>query len=610
MFMATLDFGLGEEIDALRDTVRGWAGSDTLDGGDDSDALTGGSGDDVMRGGAGDDRVGEDALDIAGEPPDLGNDTLDGGTGNDTLIPGAGPGLGSDNDGLSGGAGFDSVLFQIRSAPVTASIDNQPNDGVAGEADNVSTDVERLVGGQAEDVLVGSSGGDTIDGFRGVDTIRGGAGADILDGGVDDAESDDVAGGDGDDQVRGSAGDDLLAGDEGSDLVDGGGGADRASGGDGLDTVTGGAGIDDVAGGAGNDTLDGSGTPGVGFDGGDTVDGGAGDDSIEGGDGDDTMAGGSGVDTISGELGSDTVEYASARSDVAVTLNNRADDGEQGEGDNVRTDVENVSGGGVQDTFTGSGQANTLDGGTGQDYVDGKRGRDRLLGGGAVDVVRARDGRRDVVDCGRSTDFAIVDRMDRVKGCERSDSGRGGPTLGKDFVVRPATAGAEFGPPEASRTVPLRDRIQIPVASFVDSSRGAVRMTASGGGRTRASVILRGGLVSVVQRRRRRAVTELTLKGGNFRQCRVGRGAGRGVRATGSRRRAIRRVSGSGSGRFKTNARNSSATIRGTVWEVIDRCDGTLTRVRRGRVVVRDFRKKKTVIVRAGQSYLARAASP
>jgi hypothetical protein len=46
--------------------------------------------------------------------------------------------------------------------------------------------------------------------------------------------------------------------------------------------------------------------------------------------------------------------------------------------------------------------------------------------------------------------------------------------------------------------------------------------------------------------------------------------------------------------------------VRGTVWEVIDRCDGTLTKVKRGRVVVRDFRLKRTVVVRAGKSYLAR----
>ena len=590
------------------DTLRGSAGVDTLDGGADADAITGGSGNDTMRGGSGDDEVGDDALLASGEPPDLGNDTLEGGPGNDSLQPGSGPTLTSDNDILRGGEGFDSVLFQQRAAPVNVSIDDQPNDGAAGEADNVSTDVERLVGGQAEDMLVGSPSGDNIDGFTGADTIRGGAGPDTLDGGVDDAESDNVAGGAGDDQVRGNAGDDALAGDEGTDVVEGGGGDDRANGGDGGDNVMGGAGTDAVAGGAGDDTVDGSAVP-VGFDGGDTVNGGAGDDTLEGGDGNDTLAGGPGEDDMSGELGRDTVDYASAGSDVVVTLDDSDDDGERREGDNVHRDVENVSGGGVQDTFTGSGKANTLDGGTGQDYVDGERGRDRLLGGAAVDVIRARDGKRDVIDCGQSTDFAIVDRMDRLRRCERSDPGGGSPTVGQDVVVSPASKGVQFGPPEATRTVPLLDRVQVPVASFLDTRRGAARLTAAGDRRSRWSALLQGARFSVTQRRRRGAITDLSLKGGNFRQCRVGRGRGQAMSSQVSRRR-IRRLRMRAHGRFRTRGRGSSNAIRGTIVTITDRCDGTLTRVRRGVVVVRDFRLRRTIIVRAGESYLAKVAAP
>ena len=38
-----------------------------------------------------------------------------------------------------------------------------------------------------------------------------------------------------------------------------------------------------------------------------------------------------------------------------------------------------------------------------------------------------------------------------------------------------------------------------------------------------------------------------------------------------------------------------------------DRCDGTLTTVTRGKVAVRDFRRRKTIALRRGKSYLARA---
>ena len=77
------------------------------------------------------------------------------------------------------------------------------------------------------------------------------------------------------------------------------------------------------------------------------------------------------------------------------------------------------------------------------------------------------------------------------------------------------------------------------------------------------------------------------------------------MRASGSRR--IRRLSANARGRFRTRGRHSAATVRGTKWITTDRCDGTLTKVARGSVAVRDFRRKKTIVVKAGRSYLARA---
>jgi hypothetical protein len=46
--------------------------------------------------------------------------------------------------------------------------------------------------------------------------------------------------------------------------------------------------------------------------------------------------------------------------------------------------------------------------------------------------------------------------------------------------------------------------------------------------------------------------------------------------------------------------------VRGTDWTVTDRCDGTLTKVKSGTVVVRDLRKKKNYVVRAGKNRLVR----
>jgi hypothetical protein len=61
------------------------------------------------------------------------------------------------------------------------------------------------------------------------------------------------------------------------------------------------------------------------------------------------------------------------------------------------------------------------------------------------------------------------------------------------------------------------------------------------------------------------------------------------------------------SGRRRTKGRYATATIRGTTWNTIDRCDGTLIRVTQGRVLVTDLKTKRKIAVRAGRSYLAKA---
>jgi hypothetical protein len=60
-------------------------------------------------------------------------------------------------------------------------------------------------------------------------------------------------------------------------------------------------------------------------------------------------------------------------------------------------------------------------------------------------------------------------------------------------------------------------------------------------------------------------------------------------------------------GKFRTKGRYSAATVRGTVWSIADRCDGTLTHVTRGTVVVADFVRHVSVVVHTGHSYLALA---
>jgi hypothetical protein len=175
---------------------------------------------------------------------------------------------------------------------------------------------------------------------------------------------------------------------------------------------------------------------------------------------------------------------------------------------------------------------------------------------------------------------------------------------------RSAAAGAR-GSARASQKgitfVPLSEARQIPVGSFLDTRKGTVRLqSAKNSTGARQSGTFLNSLFQVRQSKKRsaRGLTDLILKGSSFSRCRTGRGKAAAAQLS---RRTIRRLRANARGRFRTSGRNSSATVRGTVWDVTDRCDGTLTKVRRGRVVVRDFRRKKNITLTSGKSYLARA---
>ena len=159
--------------------------------------------------------------------------------------------------------------------------------------------------------------------------------------------------------------------------------------------------------------------------------------------------------------------------------------------------------------------------------------------------------------------------------------------------------------PGTSKFVELEGTTEIPVGSQVDTTRGVINLTSGlGGGRTNSSRFY-SGVFTILQKRARNAFMTLRMDGGNFRRC--GGRALSTLSVEARRKRPVRTLWGNGKGRFQTRGRYSAATVRGTKWLVQDRCDGTLTRVLRGVVRVRDFRARKNVNVRAGQSYLAKA---
>jgi hypothetical protein len=147
---------------------------------------------------------------------------------------------------------------------------------------------------------------------------------------------------------------------------------------------------------------------------------------------------------------------------------------------------------------------------------------------------------------------------------------------------------------------------QLPIGAIVDTTKGTVRLTSA----TNSSGGTQFGRFSKGQFRftqtKKNPLTTLSMVGANLNSCsRLPHGGAAKVTAAkkGKRRTLFSDVKG----RFSTRGRNSAATVRGTSWTMTDTCSGTLTLVKTGRVEVRDFRLRKTNVVKAGHSYLARA---
>jgi len=270
--------------------------------------------------------------------------------------------------------------------------------------------------------------------------------------------------------TSGSGADTLSIGNQSASTVTAGDGADFVSGGSGNDVLHGGEGNDRVYGGAGNDQA-------LGEGGADAMKGGAGNDLLNGGDGNDNLEycdscafgsddTGAGADVYVGGPGADTLWLDEHPGGQTITLDGVANDGSPGENDNVGTDIESLLGSGGTDTITGSAGPDIISGGlgndeihggggnddltgsdgddkvygdagddkvqgsTGADTVDGGPGADAIYGDIAAcsfsctadpDIILARDGEKDTVDCGGGPDSATVDYEDIASFCASVD---------------------------------------------------------------------------------------------------------------------------------------------------------------------------------------------
>jgi PKD repeat protein len=159
--------------------------------------------------------------------------------------------------------------------------------------------------------------------------------------------------------------------------------------------------------------------------------------------------------------------------------------------------------------------------------------------------------------------------------------------------------------------IPLTEARQIPVGSILEATAGVAGITtattASKKGKLQSGDF-GAGIFKLLQQRRQRGLTELDIiDNHSARQVCATQGKGKArTAATHPSSKVLGRLNASGHGHFTARGQYSAATVRGTVWSVVNRCDGTLTRVTRGVISVRDFRRRKTLTLFTGQSYLAR----
>ena len=448
--------------------LYGEAGNDRLVGGPDDSAAADRVNNNAFDGGAGDDTIfaseaGGDSL-VGGDGDDLfdttptvrgqGN-TIAGGGGADTLK--SGPAA----DDFSGGDGQDTADYAGRSGAVSVVKDGMPNDGVAGEGDNIQADVENVIGATTPTPDTGVTAAIDADGnLRVVGTSDGQAIAVAKVGGgeyavrVNGTEIRRFAGSTfAGIVIDAGGGDDSLSaqGSDKSATLIGGRGDDALSGGDADDFLVGGFGRDSMAGGLGDDRYEGQADADLAmdFDGDNFITGGSGDDTlmgtgrIDGNDGDDLLEvtadpqgnRGGGVATLRGGNGNDTLRgggfdsrgtfYGGAGDDVLVSgggmtaFGGSGDDslygsaenadelfGESGDDylfdeapDTLSPHPATLDGGRDNDTLVTANPDATLLGGEGDDVLES---RYDALEGAAGPLIDGGDG-RDLIRVGRST---------------------------------------------------------------------------------------------------------------------------------------------------------------------------------------------------------------
>ncbi|MGE7470323.1 peroxidase family protein [Bosea sp. NPDC003192] len=273
-----------------------------------------------------------------------------------------------------------------------------------------------LTGGSGNDTLFGQDENDILTGGDGDDLLVGGSGTDTMNGqGGNDTIVYDIDNGGANEGISGGADTDTLA------IVDSGTGAEtlgvayngtRLTGVEAITALN--ADIERITAdlGAGTDTLAYTSSAAI------TVDLAAGTasgfasianiENVSGGTGNDTFSGNAGDNSFTGNGGTDRVVYAGNATDYSFGLDGSAlEITSAATGTDTLNTIEQVQfGATVYSLSQGTNGGNTLNGGTGADLILGFNGNDTINGNAGADLIRGGDG-NDTINAGDGNDTIV-----------------------------------------------------------------------------------------------------------------------------------------------------------------------------------------------------------
>jgi hypothetical protein len=197
------------------------------------------------------------------------------------------------------------------------------------------------------------------------------------------------------------------------------------------------------------------------------------------------------------------------------------------------------------------------------------------------------------------------------------------PVSGIVFVKLPGKAAFDSGERDPLLTkgegfIPLTEARQLPSGTQVDARRGTLNVVTAPSTRhgKLQTATLGGAIFGITQSRTglTKGLATFALLEGDFTGAPTYSSCPRAnadqpvAQASKARPKVLQTLRASDNhGKFATKGRYSAATVRGTQWTTSDRCDGTLTSVQRGTVLVSVFATRKTITLHAGHSFLASA---